>query len=98
MNRIAEEKPARRIQSFDTVLPDEVRVKFTGSKRTRIVGRLEPPDRNTLWLAGAIVFGAIILAVAIGLAGQHESQQLVPDVSAVPGNPVKQPAATPETA
>ena len=98
MNRIAEEKPARRIQSFDTVLPDEVRVEFTRRKRARIVGRLEPPDGNTLWLAGAIVFGAIILAVAIGLAGRHEAQHLVPDVSAVPGIPAKQPAATPEPA
>src|SRR6516162_6789383 len=96
MNRIAEEKPARRIQSFDTVLPDGVRAEFTRRKRTRIVGRLEPPDGNTLWLAGAILFGAIILAVAIGLAGRHEAQQLVSDVSAVPGIPVKQAAATPE--
>src|SRR6516165_5761369 len=76
MNRIVEENSARRIQSFDTVLPDEVRVEFTRPKRTRIIGRLEPPDRNTLWLAGAFVFGAIILAVAIGLAGRHEAQHL----------------------
>ena len=96
MNRIVEENSARRIQSFDTLLPDEVRVEFTRPKRTRIVGRLEPPDGNTLWLAGAFVFGAIILAVAIGLAGRHEAQQLVSDVSAVPGIPVKQAAATPE--
>jgi hypothetical protein len=96
MNRIAEEKSARRIQSFDTVLPDEVRVEFTRPTRPRTRGRLEPPDRNTLCLAGAIVFGAIILAVAIGLAGRHEAQQLVPDVSAVPGTRVKQPAATRE--
>jgi hypothetical protein len=96
MNRIAEEKPARRIQSFDTVLPDEVRVEFTRSKRPRILARPEPPDGNTLWLGGAIVFGAIILALAIGLAGRHEVRQLVPDGSAVPCMPVKQPAATPE--
>jgi hypothetical protein len=96
MNRIAEEQPARRIQSFDTVLPDEVRVEFTRLKRPRMLGRLEPPHGNTLYLAGAIVCGAIILAVAIGLAGRHEVQQLVPDVSAVPGIPVKQPAATRE--
>ena len=96
MNRIAEENSARRIQSFDTVLPDEVRVEFTRPKRTRIIGRLEPPDRNTLWLAGAFVFGAIILAVAIGLAGRHETRQLMPELSAVPGMPVKQPVATPE--
>jgi len=70
MNRIAEEKLARRIQLFDTVLPDEVRVEFTRPKRPRTLGRLEPPDGNTLWLVGAIVFGAIILAVAIGLAGR----------------------------
>ena len=70
MNRIAEEKSARRIQSFDTVLPDEVRVEFTRLKRHRVLGRLQPLNRNTLWLAGAIVFGAIILAVAIGLAGR----------------------------
>jgi hypothetical protein len=96
MNRIAEENPARRIQSFDTVLPDEVRVQFTRPARPRILGRLETPHGNTLWLAGAIVFGAIILAVAIGFAGRHEAQQLVPDVSAVPGMPVKQPTATGE--
>jgi len=96
MNRIAEEKLARRIQLFDTVLPDEVRVEFTRPKRPRTLGRLEPPDGNTLWLVGAIVFGAIILALAIGLVGRHEAQQRVPDVSAVPGMPVKQPAATPE--
>ena len=57
MNRIAEEKSARRIQSFDTVLPDEVWVEFSRSKRPPTVRRLEPLDRNTLWLAGAIVFG-----------------------------------------
>jgi hypothetical protein len=98
MNRIAEEKPARRIQSFETVLPDDVRVKFTRPQRPRMPGRSEFPDRNTLWLAGAIVFGAMIVALAIGLAGRHEAQQLVPGVAAVPGIPVKQPAATPEPA
>jgi hypothetical protein len=76
MNRIAEEKPARRIQSFDTVLPDQVRVEFTRPKRSRIVGRREPSDRSTLRSVGTIVFGAIILAVAIGLAGRHEAQHL----------------------
>ena len=81
---------------FDTVLPDEARLEFTRPKRPRTLGRLEPPDGNTLWLVGAIVFGAIILALAIGLVGRHEAQQRVPDVSAVPGMPVKQPAATPE--
>jgi hypothetical protein len=76
MNRIAEDNSARRIQSFDTVLPDEVRVEFARPKRFRILGRLEPPDGNILWLAGAIVFGAIILALGIGIAGRHEMQQL----------------------
>jgi hypothetical protein len=76
MNRIAEEKPAKRIQSFDTVLPAEARVEFTRPKRPRIVDRQQPLDRNTLWLAGAIVSGAIILAVGIGVAGRHETQQL----------------------
>jgi len=75
MNRIAEENSARRIQSFDTVLPDEVRAKFTRPHRPRILGRLEFPDRNILWLAGAIVFGAMIVALAIGLRGRHETQQ-----------------------
>ena len=75
MNRIAEENSARRIQSFDTVLPDDVRAKFTRRQRPRILGRLEFPDRNILWLACAIVFGAIIVALAIGLAGRHETQQ-----------------------
>ena len=96
MNRIAEEKSARRIQSFDTVLPNQVRVEFTRPKRPPTLRRLEPPDGNTLWLAGAIVFGAIILALAIGLAARHETQQLMPDGSAVPGMVVRQPAATPE--
>jgi len=96
MNRIAEEQPARRAQLFDTVLPDEVRVEFTRPKRPRVLDQLEPPHGNTLWLAGAIVFGTIILAIAIGFAGRHEAQQVVPDVSAVPGMPVKQPAATGE--
>ena len=81
---------------FDTVLPDDVRVKFTKPQRPRIPSRWEFPDWNILWLAGAIVFGAIILAAAIELAGRHEAQQLVHDVSAAPGMPVKQPAATPE--
>jgi hypothetical protein len=76
MNRIAEENSARRIQSFDTVLPDEVRVEFARPKRPRILGPLEPHDGNILWLAGAIVFGAIILAVGIVVAGRHETQQL----------------------
>jgi hypothetical protein len=96
MNRIAEEKSARRIQSFDTVLPDEVRVKLTRPKLPPTLGRLEPPDGNTLWLAAAIAFGAIILALAIGLAGRHEAPQRVPDVSTVSGMPARQPAATPE--
>ena len=77
MNRIAEEKSARRIQSFETVLPDEVRVEFARPKRTTILGRLEPPDGNILWLAGAIVFGAFILALGIGVASRHETQQRV---------------------
>src|SRR5690349_19918801 len=96
MNRFAEENSARRIQAFDTVLPDEVRVEFTRLKRPRILGRLELLHGNTLCLASAIVFGAIILAVAIGLAGRHEARQLVPDAAAVPGAPVRQPAATRE--
>src|SRR5262249_15458003 len=93
---IAEENPARRIQSFDTVLPDEVRVRFTNPKRPPNSGGQEPCDGNTLWLAGAIVFGAIIVAIAIGFASRHEAQQLVPDVSALPRMRVKQPAATGE--
>jgi hypothetical protein len=75
MNRIAEENSARRNQSFDTVLPDDVRVKFTRPRRPRILGRLEFPDRNILWLAGAIVFGSMIVALAIGLPGRHETPQ-----------------------
>ena len=69
MNRIAEENSARRTQSFDTVLPHDVRKRFTRPQRPRTLGRLEFPDRNILWLAGAIVFGAMIVALAIGLAG-----------------------------
>jgi hypothetical protein len=78
MNRIAEENSARRIQSFDTVLPDDVRAKFIKPQRPGIFGRLEFPDRNILWLAGAIVFGAMIVALAIGLPGRHETQQTAP--------------------
>ena len=96
MNRIAEENPARRIQSFDTLLPDDVWAEFKRPKRPRTPGRLEPPGGNILWLAGAIVFGAIILAFAIGLVGWHEARQLMGDLSAVPSMPVKQPAATAE--
>ena len=96
MNRIAEENPARRIQSFDTLLPDDVWAEFKRPKRPRTPGRLEPPGGNILWLAGAIVFGAIILAFAIGLVGWHEARQLMADLSAVPSMPVKQPAATAE--
>jgi hypothetical protein len=96
MNRIAEENSARRIQSFDTVLPDEVRVEFTRPRRPRVLEKLQPADGNILWLAGAIVFGAIILAGTIGLTGRHQAQQLMPDGSAVTGMLVRQPAATPE--
>lgn len=56
--------------------------------------RRQLPDENILWLAGAIVFGAIILAGTIGLTGRHQEQQLMPDGSAVPGLLVRQPAAT----
>jgi hypothetical protein len=76
MNRINEESLARRFQSFDTELPDDVRVEFSRSKRSRILGSVVPTDRNILWLAGAIVSGAIILAVGIGVAGRHEAQQV----------------------
>ena len=76
MNRINEESFARRFQSLDTELPDDVRVEFSRSKRPRILGPIAPGDRNILWLAGAIVSGAIILAVGIGVAGRHETQQL----------------------
>jgi hypothetical protein len=96
MNRIAEENAARRIQSFDTLLPDEARVEFGRSKRPRRPARLESLNENTLCLAGAIVFGAIILVVAIGLAGWHEASQGVPNAFAVSGMPVKPPAATSE--
>jgi hypothetical protein len=61
-----------------------------------VLAKLEPPDGNILWLAGAIVFGVIILAGTIGLTGRHQAQQLVPDGSAVPGMPVRQPARAPE--
>jgi hypothetical protein len=77
MNRIAEENAARRNQSFDTVLPDQVRFQFTRPKRPRVSSPLEPPDRNTLWLAVAIVLGAIILAIGMGRAGRNETPQLV---------------------
>jgi K+ potassium transporter len=71
---LAEENSARRIQSFDTVLPDDVRAAFTGRQRRGILGRFEFPDRNILWLTGAIVFGAMMVALAIGLRGQHQTQ------------------------
>jgi hypothetical protein len=76
MNRINEESLARRFQSFDTELPDEVRAEFSRSKRPRLLGPIVPADRNILWLAGAIVSGAIIMAVGIGVAGRHETQHL----------------------
>ena len=84
MNRIAEENSARRNQSFDTVLPDDVRARFTRPQRPRIPGRLEFPDRNILWLAGAIVFGAMLVALAIGLPGRHETH-ISTALEAIPG-------------
>jgi hypothetical protein len=97
MNRIAEENPARRIQSFDTVLPDEVRVQFTKHKRPPDPGGQAPRDGNTLWLGGAIVFAAIILALAIGSARRQEAQQIAPQASTAPGASLERPglAATP---
>jgi hypothetical protein len=101
MNRIAEENSARRVQSFDTVLPDDVRAKFTRRQRPRKLGRLEFPDRNILWLAGAIVFGAIIVALAIGLPGRHETQQAAalpaPTSTAKPAQ-IASPSPTPALA
>lgn len=75
MNRIAAENSARRNQSFDTVLPDDVRVRFTRPGRLPILGQLEFPDRGILWLAGAIVFGAMMVALVIGLPSRQEAQQ-----------------------
>jgi len=94
MNRIAEENPARRIQSFDTVLPDEVRVQFREPKRPPI-SRPEPRDESTLWLGCAIVLAAIILAAAIGSARRQEEQHAVPQAPTVSGVPLEQPAAAP---
>jgi len=93
MNRIAEENPARRIQSFDTVLPDEARVKFTNPKRPPNPGAQAPRDGNTLWLAGAIVFAAIILGLAIGSARRQEAQQISAQASTAPGASLEQPAS-----
>ena len=93
MNRIAEENPARRIQSFDTVLPDEVRVKFTNPKRPPNPVGQAPRDGNTLWLAGAIVFAAIILGLAIGSARRQEAQQIAAQASTAPGASLEQPAS-----
>jgi hypothetical protein len=97
MNRIAEENPARRIQSFDTVLPDEVRVRFTNPKRPPNPGGQAPRDGNTLWLAGAIMLAAIILGLAIGSARRQEARQIAAQASAAPGALLEQPgsAATP---
>jgi len=94
MNRIAEENPARRIQSFDTVLPDEVRVQFREPKRPPI-SRPEPRDESTLWLGCAIVLAAIILAVAIGSARRQEEQHAVFQAPTVSGVPLERPAAAP---
>ena len=94
MNRIAEENPARRIQSFDTVLPDEVRVQFREPKRPPI-SRPEPRDESTLWLGCAIVLAAIILGVAIGSARRQEEQHAEPQAPTVSGVPLEQPAAAP---
>ena len=95
MNRIPQENPARRIQPFDTVLPDEVRVQFTEPKRPHI-GRPEPRDaESTLWVGCAIVLAAIILAVAIGSLRRQEAQQTVPQASTISGVSLEQPAAAP---
>jgi hypothetical protein len=97
MNRIAEKYPARRIRSFDTVLPDQVRVRFTNTRRPPKPGGPEPRDGNTLWLAGAIMFAAIILGLAIGSLRRQEAQQMAAQASTAPGAPLEQPplAATP---
>jgi hypothetical protein len=97
MNRIAEENPARRIQSFDTVLPDEVRIKLTNLKRPPNPSGQAHHDGNTLWLAGAIVFAAIILGLAIGSLRRQEAQQIAAQASNAPGASLEQPglAATP---
>jgi hypothetical protein len=76
MNRIAKENPARRIQSFETVLPDWLRAEFTRAKKPCIPGQPAFHDQNIRWLAAAIVFGSMMVALAIGLAGRHEMQQL----------------------
>jgi hypothetical protein len=94
MNRIAEENPARRIQPFDTVLPDEVRVKFRGSGPPRIGGP-ELRDQSTLWLACAIVLAAIILGLAIGSLRRPEAQQIAAQASNAPGVPLEQPGVAP---
>jgi hypothetical protein len=94
MNRITEENPARRIQSFDTVLPDQVRDQFTEPRRPRI-GRPAPRDESAMWLACAIVLAAIILGLAIGSLRRQEAQQTEPQASTVPGAQLEQPAATP---
>ena len=93
MNRIAEENPARRIQSFDTVLPDEVRVRFANPKRPPDPVGQAPSDGNTLWLAGAIVLAAIILGLAIGSARRQEAQQIAAQASTAPGASLEQPAS-----
>jgi hypothetical protein len=93
MNRIAEENPARRIQSFDTVLPDDVRVRFTNPKRPPNPGGQAPGDGNTLWLAGAIVLAAIILGLAIGSARRQEAQRMAAQASTAPGASLEQPAS-----
>jgi hypothetical protein len=93
MNRIAEENPARRIQSFDTVLPDKVRARFTNPKRPPNPIGQAPRDGSTLWLAGAIVFAAIILGLAIGSARRQEAQQIAAQASTAPGASLEQPAS-----
>ncbi|MBV8278828.1 MAG: hypothetical protein JO170_26705 [Verrucomicrobia bacterium] len=92
MNRIAEEYPARRIQSFDTVLPDQVRVQFTNPRRPHKPGGPECRDGNTLWVAGAIAFAAIILGLAIGSLRRPEAQQIAAQASTTP---VEQPGLAP---
>ena len=59
------------------------------------------PIWNILWLAGAIVFGAMIVALAIGLPGRHETPQTAampkPTLTARPAQ-IASPPPTPALA
>ena len=56
--------------------PHKTAEKQFSRPKPRIVGGLTPLDASIFWLAGAIVFETIILALGIAVAGRPGTQQL----------------------